>query len=580
MAFCFYKHELNILNSIFEPVDQAIIKQLNMNFKHYFLLSACIFISMFSSNIGAQTANETKSKLTTNKYDNWHNLDPKINKIQGISTDEAYAKLLKGKTLTPVIVAVIDGGVDINHEDLKGKIWVNQGEIPGNGIDDDHNGFIDDVYGWNFIGGKDGKNVKEETTELTRLYVKFIEKFDGKKKSSLSGPELTEYLYLEKAKDKYLEKANKSKRDLADISAFSNAFWLSDSTVKSILKKDDYTLADIKSMNTGDDKRLTSIKNFLSEVYKKGFDRDQFKKYTDYVNTKNNYHYNPDFNPRSIVGDNPEVWNDMPYGNNDVIGSSPEHGTFVAGIIAANRHNDLGIKGIADSVKIMAIRTIPDGDERDKDVANAIIYAVKNGAQIINLSFGKDFSPQKNFVDDALSYAASKDVLIIHAAGNDSENTDTLERFPNNHNQTGNIIMENWMNIGASFQKKNKTLTGDFSNYGKKTVDFFAPGVSIYSTEPGNKYGVMDGTSFSSPMTAGAAALIKSVYPSLHAAQIKEILMKSTVKYPRLKVYLPNQNSKNKEKVRFGKLSITGGVLNVYNALVLAEKYSSNKVSK
>lgn len=551
-----------------------------MSLKSYFILCAGLVFSMISWNVVAQSANAADGKTTVNKYNNWYNLDPKINKIQGISTDAAYEKLLKGKALKSVIVAVIDGGVDINHEDLQGKIWVNQGEIPGNGIDDDHNGYIDDVNGWNFIGGKDGKNVKEETTEITRLYVKFIEKFDGVKKSSLSGNDLTEYLYLEKAKDKYLEKANKSKRDLADISSFSNAFWYSDSTVRSILNKSDYTYADIKSINPGSDKRLTSIRDFLADIYKKGFDRDQFKKYTDYLYTKTNYHYNTDFNPRPIVGDNPEIWNDIPYGNNDVIGSSPEHGTFVAGIIAANRHNDTGIKGIADSVKIMVIRAIPDGDERDKDVANAIIYAVKNGAQIINLSFGKDFSPQKNFVDNALKYAASKDVLIIHAAGNDSENTDTLERFPNNNDKEGNKIMANWMNIGASFQKKNKSLPGDFSNYGKKTVEFFAPGVSIYSTQPGNKYGVMDGTSFSSPMTAGAAALLKSVYPSLTAAQLKEILMNSTVKYPRLKVYQPNQSSKKKEKVRFGKLSITGGVLNVYNALELAGKYNTMQTLK
>ena len=241
--------------------------------------------------------------------------------------------------------------------------------------------------------------MKEETAEVTRLYVKFIEKFDGVKKSSLTGNELTEYLYLEKAKDKYLEKANKSKRDLADISSFSNAFWFSDSIVRNIVNKEDYTLDDIKSINTGNDKRLISIKEFLSEVYKKnGFDRNQFKKYIEYLSTNTNYHYNTDFNPRNIVGDNPEVWNDLSYGNNDVIGNSPEHGTFVSGIIAANRHNNLGINGIADSVKIMVVRAIPDGDERDKDVANAIIYAVNNGAQILNLSFGKDFSPQKNFV--------------------------------------------------------------------------------------------------------------------------------------------------------------------------------------
>ncbi len=546
-----------------------------MSSTNNFKLLAGIILSVFSININAQSKNNANEKNTTNKYYNWHNLDAKTNHIQGISTDIAYEKLLKDKPMKRVVVAVIDGGVDINHEDLAGKIWVNEGEIPKNGLDDDNNGFIDDINGWNFIGGKDGTNIKLETAEITRLYVKFIEKFDGIKKASLSGKKLAEYQYLEKAKIKYLEKANKTKNDYDDISGFASIFKEADSTIISILNKPDYTLNDIKSINPGIDKRLSSIKDLLYGIYKRGYNRNQFNSYYEYLDKKTNYQYNTDFNPRTIVGDNPELWNDIPYGNNDVIGNTPEHGTFVAGIIAANRHNDIGMKGIADSVKIMVIRTVPDGDERDKDVANAIIYAVNNGAQILNLSFGKDFSPQKNFVDNALKYAASKDVLIIHAAGNDSENNDTVERFPNNYDSTGNTIMRNWMNIGASYKKKNKTLTASFSNYGKKTVEFFAPGENIYSTQPANKYSVMDGTSFSAPMTAGAAALIKSVYPLLTASQIKEILINSAVKYPRLKVYLPSQHEKKRKKVRFGDLSVTGGLLNVYKALEMTEKYKN-----
>jgi subtilisin family serine protease len=357
------------------------------------------------------------------------------------------------------------------------------------------------------------------------------------------------------------------------LQAFGIAFNISDSIAFNILHKQDYTLKDIKSIKPDGNEQVAAVKNFLKGIYKKGFTRKDYYQYKDQLNNQINYQYNTEYNPRTIIGDNPEMWNDTVYGNNDVVGGTGDHGTFVAGIIAAVRNNNLGINGINDSVKIMSVRCVPDGDERDKDVANAIIYAVNNGAQILNLSFGKTYSPQKQFVDSALKLAQAKGVLIVHAAGNDSKDVDVSQFYPQKY-ADGNVIMDNWINVGASYQKPNKELTAVFSNYGKKNVDLFAPGVKICSTWPKSRYYVADGTSFASPMVAGAAALLKSVYPSLTAAQLKEILMKSSHKYPSLRVYLPEKETdKKKMIVEFNSLSITAGVLNVYDALKLAEQY-------
>ena len=276
------------------------------------------------------------------------------------------------------------------------------------------------------------------------------------------------------------------------------------------------------------------------------------------------------------MGVDPEEPNDSIYGNNDVIASTPDHGTFVSGIIAGNRYNGIGMKGIADNVRIMTIRAVPDGDERDKDVANAIKYAVNNGAKIINMSFGKDFSPQKNQVDKAIKYAADNDVLIVHAAGNEGENTDNKPRYPYVWNKDKQKITDLWINVGATSKVMDDSFVGEFSNYGRNSVELFAPGVDIYSLEPENTYDVSDGTSFASPMVAGTAALIKSYYPQFTAIQIKDIILSSvSLEYKRQKVLLPFKDEEKKPKrakVRFGKLSSTGGLLNVYNALQLCEQ--------
>lgn len=521
-----------------------------------------------------QNNSEGKDKKTIAKQ-NWHHLDPKKNKYVGISTDKAYSELLKDKKMSRVVVAVLDGGVDINHEDLKGRIWVNPKEIAGNGIDDDNNGFIDDVNGWNFIGNANGANINQTTLEITRLYKQLSEKYKQVNPIALKGTELTEYHNYLKVKAEFTTKYEKAKKRYDGFQSFSGSYLFCDSIISSVLKKKDYTLKDVEALKADGNDQMEQIKKFMVGMLKNDLNREEFEKYKEYIETQIKYKYNVDFNPRAeIMGDNLEVF-DKYYGNNNVIGPDPEHGTFVSGVIAATRNNSIGMNGLADSVKIMVVRVVPDGDEYDKDVANAIMYAANNGADIINCSFGKTYSPQKQFVDEALKLAESKGVLIVHAAGNDAENNDSIVHYPENIDAFGNDLISTWIAVGASSSKKDKTLTASFSNYGKKSVDLFAPGHRIYSTKPFNKYGTMDGTSFSCPIVAGAAALVKSAYPSLTASQLKEIIEKSAVRYPNLKVIKPNEEEgKKPEKIRFSELSSTAGVLNVYEALKLAEKYT------
>jgi subtilisin family serine protease len=287
----------------------------------------------------------------------------------------------------------------------------------------------------------------------------------------------------------------------------------------------------------------------------------------EYYGDQLTYFYNEDFNSRSIVGDVYSDLSDRFYGNNDVIGPDAGHGTHVAGSIAAVRNNGVGINGVATNVKIMAVRVIPNGDERDKDVANGIRYAVDNGAKIINMSFGKAFSPYKRYVDEAVRYAESKGVLMVHAAGNDNKDNDLLPSFPSRFDKAEKREFNNWLEIGASSSKRGLNLPADFSNFGKKTVDFFAPGVDIYSTTPDNTYDTYSGTSMATPTTAGVAALVLSYDPILTAEDLRSLLIDTSRRYPKLLVYRPG----SQEEILFSGLSTYGSVVDAYKALTLTK---------
>lgn len=508
----------------------------------------------------------------------WFLKDPEQDSLQGVSAERAYQTLLKDQPSRTVLVAVIDSGIDIDHEDLKNIIWVNTKEIPNNGIDDDKNEYVDDVNGWNFIGDKNG-NVEADTYELTREFIRLNKKFKDVDSAKVSRKQRIEYNSYVKVKDKYQKLKLKNEQQYRLYSLKYNLIKGSYDSLKKLFKTEKLNPEEVRNIKTNNPTLLFS-KSTILDIYKiMGEDASvdeflsQIKEGVDYFGVIVKYGYNADFDSRKIVGDNYFNLTEKGYGNNDVKGPDPLHGTHVAGIIAADRKNNIGIKGIADNVKIMVIRAVPNGDERDKDIANAIFYAVDNGAQIINMSFGKSFSPEKEFVDRAVKYAEQKGVLIVHAAGNDGDNMDVDKNYPTKKYLNGKEA-KNWIEVGASAWGSNEDFVGNFSNYGKKSVSLFAPGVQIYSTTPNNTYKNEDGTSMASPTTSGVAALLMSYFPELNAVEIKDIILKSARKFDNLKVERPG----SRELVPFSDLSISGGLVNAYEAVKLAKAVKSTAI--
>lgn len=537
---------------------------MNKTFK--FLPTALlVLVCLFSTEV----AKATQADSVNQELLNWYNLDPKTDAVYGISTERAYTELLKGKPSRTVIVAVIDSGIDIHHEDLQANIWTNQKEIPGNGIDDDGNGYVDDVYGWNFLGNADGENIAHERLEVTREYARLDSIFDNRDKASISKNEQKDYKYYLSIRKQYYQGLAEAKETLENISQFRLNIDFAESLIAESIGVEDFTMEELENIPATEDDLLVA-KEFLLAVYETGLSKEKMTDYAAHYENSIQYHYNPEYDPRSLVGDDPLNMQESHYGNNDVIGPDAEHGTHVAGIIAGVRNNDIGIEGIADNIKIMTIRAVPDGDERDKDIANAIRYAIDNGAHIINMSFGKDVSPNQKAVEEAIKYSEEKGVLLVHAAGNEGKNIDKEQRFPSNRYMGTNKQIPNFINVGASDQKLDNTLIASFSNYGKKNVDVFAPGVDIYSTIPDNRYKPNSGTSMASPVVSGLAAILMSYYPSLSALQVKEIITKSVVKVD-AKVLRPEDENEKQNEVKFKKLSASGGIVNAYEAVKLAE---------
>ncbi len=508
---------------------------------------------------------------------NWFNLSPAKDAIQGVGTEEAYNVF--GAPQQEVIVAVIDSGVDVNHEDLQGKVWKNSEEVPNNGIDDDENGYIDDVFGWNFIGNEKGMatmkesstlngltlikgdpslQVDADTLEMTREVVRLrkLEKelnFDrlppeprGKKKLTKLTAE------VEENRKKAVGNYEYVKQLLANYNRFVKV--LKTAGLKEV------TVEAVNAIVTTNDEQAKA-KEGLLDYLARGYDEATLKDYYGYYEAGALYHYNLNSDTRAeIVKDDYENTDEKVYGNNDVIGPDSSHGTHVSGIIAAARDNGIGMNGVASNVKIMAVRCVPNGDERDKDVANAIRYAVDNGAKVINMSFGKAYSPYKSVVDKAVKYAESKGVLLVHAAGNSAENNDTTANFPNDKMTKG--AAKNWVEVGASAYLRGPSLPADFSNFGKVNVDVFAPGKNIHATFPDNTYSTISGTSMASPVVAGVAAAILGHFPEMKAEDVKEAISATTTRYPALMV-----NKRGAGSVYFSALSVTGGVVNLYSAL-------------
>jgi cell wall-associated protease len=539
----------------------------SLNFLRYglwfaFSLSNCFLL--FPQSLSAQS----------NKYSSigWQLMDYRQDSVFGAGVNKAYSELLKGMKSTPVIVAVIDHGLDTAHPDLVGHVWTNQAEIPGNGIDDDHNGYVDDVHGWNFLGGKNGKSIEVESKESYREYYRLRPLFS---KSSDSLHTTEEVGYWQKVKKLYLEDSLKTRQAIVRVSNLLIEINTTDSILKSLTHKKAMTGKEIMALQPWDSVSGLAKKNAIQLYVRLKWNdsttlSDHIKTGSIFVKNQQDrmeiFDKDPNALRREIVGDDWGNINDKNYGNNNIAAGNPSHGTHVAGIIAASRNNGIGMDGIDDNVWIMPIRTTPDGDERDKDVALAIRYAVDNGAKIINMSFGKPLSPEKKWVDEAVEYAEKKDVLIIHAAGNDAQDIDTVIFYPNPDLTGLNRQAANFVTVGASGGGPDSLVVASFSNYGSREVDLFAPGVIIYSTVPGNSYQFYNGTSMASPVVAGIAALILEYYPRLSARQLKYVLTHSTMQLPDPMVVSPVTH----KLVNFATLSKSGGIVNAYNAIQLA----------
>jgi len=488
----------------------------------------------------------------------WYHAEP-TKKNMGISLDKAYASEAAKLPSKTIVVAVIDGGVDIVHPDLKDVIWHNKGEIPFNNIDDDHNGYVDDTVGWNFIGGKDGRMVQYDHLEKVRLYMKYKEQFKNVTAEEVNNnPEYVAYHTMKVEIEGTIVSANTQYN-------LYNEFIKSLDEYAKLTGKEAPTEKEILAINVieSEIKRRNQLASIVKRIGFANF-KTALNEMIHSLEPQVKYQYNLDYNPREIVGDNYNDPHEFGYGNNNVAGPDASHGSHVAGIIAASRGNGIGLDGVADNVKIMAIRVVPDGDERDKDVANGIRYAVDNGANIINMSFGKGYKWDKDVVNEAVLYAQDHNVLLVHAAGNSSQDNDITPNYPND-SLGGGVVANNWIEVGAS-QPLKKKLATDFSNYGQRNVDVFAPGQSIYSTIPNNGYAYFNGTSMASPVCAGVCALIWSRNPSLTAKDVKMIVEASVNVYTH-KVILPGSQ---KIKVAFPQLSNTGGLINAERALKMA----------
>jgi cell wall-associated protease len=529
------------------------------------LLMKKIVITL-SLSIFAIGLNNVLQAQSNPKYLNWYN-----GKGAGMHTEKGYKKL-KGRTSKTVVVAVIDSGIDIEHEDLQGKIWTNEKEIPNNGIDDDNNGFIDDIHGWNFLGNAKGEHVDGATLEKTRILRELSKKYKDIDPKTISKKDNKGFELYEKVKKEVQDEIDNYSEYLPQFEMLPKMIEVVPVKVAEILKKENYTIEDLKKWKPESDENK-QLKNIATAISNGSLSLEMIAEQKKQITDMLDYNLSIEFDERKIIGDNPFDFTDTKYGNNDVEGPDALHGTHVGGIIGAIRGNDLGGDGVADNVKLMVLRAVPNGDENDKDIALAVRYAVDNGAQVINMSFGKSYSPNQKEVFEAFKYADSKGVLLIHAAGNSSLDLNVEDNFPTSKYEFQTEKLDLFITIGASTRYKKHKLAAEFSNYGQTMVDVFAPGHDIYNSVPQSDYENLQGTSMAAPMVAGVGALLASYFPTLTMNEIKDIILKSATSYKGTKQYLPG----TEDLVDFSTLSVTGSVVNVKNAIKMCLALEKSK---
>ena len=522
---------------------------------------------------------------------NWHWKDYEQDSIHGISLLKAY-QLLSTLSIkpSPIIVAVMDGGIDTNQIDLKNKLWTNAKEIPGNGIDDDRNGYIDDVHGWNFLGGSNGQNIDKVAAEKSRVYHQYKSLYEQKNldTTQFTKAQIDQYRIWKQAALE-MEFSDEEAANLQYIKMATNAVQKLGNYLIKEMNDSNFTVLQLEPFQPIGKVSLDAKIAYLRTVQILGIDKEigfeeVMSDFKEYIEGKEKAAIAKQEAPApiraQIIKDKYENLADSYYGNNDITGPNTKHGTHVAGLVVSTPDSSWKINNLYPPIKIMGIRVVPDGDEYDKDIALGIRYAVDNGAKIINMSFGKSFSPEQIWVDSAIRYAASKDVLIVHSAGNEFYNIDIKPVYPTPYSSSLKDTANNILTVAASSDPYlNGTLLTDFSNYGPKIVDVLAPGNKIYSTLPGkNNYGYLQGTSMSAPIVSNIAAILRAYYPSLTAVEVKKIITQSVWK-PANKdetYYIPQKE----ETKTLQQIAAAGGIVNAANAIQLANSYPIKKTAK
>ncbi len=524
----------------------------------------------------------------------WYKKDYTQDGIPGISLNKWELDNKGKKNNNNLIVAVIDTQLDTNHEDLQGQLWTNPNEIPNNNIDDDKNGYIDDINGWNYLTTKSNNYTVWYNFESVRIIRKYRGKFEGKKIEEINKEDHNNFKEYLRAVDRYEADRNYHKNWLEVLNYSANLFPKVKDTLKYFFPKEDYTYQQLDSLYTkyktndktfrqrrlDNDKDLGALIDFMKLQI--DYDQGSLEKIIEnreQVDSLYNKSYNINFDHRNFIGDDPNKLENN-YGSNKLnltikgIRKYNTHNTEVSGIIAANPDNSTGIRGFSKNIKIMPLVTSCSGDEEDKDIALAIRYAVDNGAKVINMSFYKEFSLHLDWVLEAIKYAEKNNVLVVGIAGNDSLDIDSNPKYPNDSDyQNPREVSDNFINVGSITNKVDSTMVSSFSNYGKQNVDLFAPGSDVYTTIPDNRYQTDSGTSLAAPMVSGTAALIWLYYPNLSVQEVKQIILNSGSEYD-IEVLVPNGDGK---KVPFKELSKSGRVLNVYNAMKMAKEMNTKK---
>ncbi|MFD2563298.1 S8 family peptidase [Aquimarina rubra] len=550
-----------------------------MNHRSFYLFTVILLFSncakhtnghLFFDNV--VVTKDRRNTLLESTARKWQHKDVIEDTIPGISLDKAYRDLLSDKSGNDIIIALLDSRIDINHEDLKSQIWQNTLEIPNNNVDDDGNGYVDDTQGWNFLGNKEGENM----VSAHYAYVRYIKANKKKFIKDSIDTFSKEYVEFHRAMSLYEKEQEQAKRKLITAENSINKYNESKIKLSAYVPEGKFTLETLKNIDTtgnGLKPYVESLSFFVKHEFTESSLQDILKNRKRRIKK----HLNIEYDERRILRDDPSNLRDMEYGNNNVFSDIDQltHSTRVAGLIAATRDNNLGIDGISNHNKIMPVCISPLGDEHDKDIALGIRYAVDNGAKVINMSFGKNFSLHKEWVYDALRYAAEHDVLIVSSAGNGSLDLEKENHYyPNDNDNNGKEFSDTFMLIGAIGNQLNSGLLPYFSNYGKTDVDLFAPGHKIYTTLPNNEYKLDSGTSLAAGIVSGVAGLIRSYYQNLSATEVKNILMKSGTLY-NIDVEITVDDSK--KMVPFSSLSKSGRVVNAYNALVMADAISKSK---